>query len=314
MRSNKFVTGILTILFFIVLANLDPASVQAASTDYRTLFDADYYYRTYPDVAFACGADEAALYAHFVRYGMSEGRCGSGEFDVDAYRARYSDLSEALGDNVISYYNHYLSYGRSEGRIATSNGAPFSGVKKKQKSEVPAAAVKTDASAKEQAESASGEAQAESVAQSASVVGSYTTYYEESESRATNIKVAAQRINGVVLQPGETFSFSSTILPRTSANGYVSAPVIINKKMSQGVGGGICQVSSTLYAALLTAGIPATERHPHSLAISYLPAGMDATISGTSKDLKFENIYEKPLKIIASAQSGKLEISLAFQE
>ncbi len=310
MRGNKFVTGILTILFFTVLANYNTASVQAASVDYRTLFNADYYYRTYSDVASACGKDETALYAHFVRYGMSEGRSGSGEFDLDAYRARYSDLEEAFGDSVVPYYNHYLSYGRSEGRIATKDGVPFSGLTKKQKTEDAAKAAKADADATKQ----DSEASAESAALPASVIGSYTTYYEESESRATNIKVAAQRINGVVLQPGGTFSFSATILPRTVANGYVSAPVIINKTMSQGIGGGICQVSSTLYAAMLTAGLPATERHPHSLAISYLPAGMDATISGTSKDLKFKNIYEKPLKIIANAKDGKLEIALAFQE
>lgn len=141
-------------------------------------------------------------------------------------------------------------------------------------------------------------------------LGSYTTAYSAGSSRATNIALAVSRINGVVVQPGESFSFSTAILPRTSANGYVEAPTIVNKKYVPGIGGGICQVSSTLYAAMLTAGLPATERHPHSLQVAYIPEGMDATISGTALDLRFTNIFAEPLQIQAAADQGTLTISL----
>lgn len=84
------------------------------------------------------------------------------------------------------------------------------------------------------------------------------------------------RINGVVVQPGKSFSFSSTILPRTAANGYVVAPIYISGTVGTGTGGGVCQVSSTLYAAMRYANLPATERYPHSLPVTYLPDGYDA--------------------------------------
>ena len=85
---------------------------------------------------------------------------------------------------------------------------------------------------------------------------------------------------------------------------------MVKKKPFPGTGGGICQVSSTLYAAMLTAGLPATERHPHSLQVAYIPEGMDATISGTALDLRFTNIFAEPLQIQAAADQGTLTISL----
>ncbi len=142
------------------------------------------------------------------------------------------------------------------------------------------------------------------------LLGTYTTKYNAKIPRATNVALAANRINGVVLNPGDLFSFTTTILPRTPENGYVSAPVIVNKEFVPGIGGGICQVSSTLYACMLTCGVPALERHPHSLPVSYIPAGMDATISGTAVDLKFVNPYNKPLMISASPDNGSLTVGL----
>jgi len=137
-------------------------------------------------------------------------------------------------------------------------------------------------------------------------IGSCTTYYNEALQRTTNVKLAAERVNGKVLQPGELMSFSDTILSRTIENGYVSAPAIKRYE----IGGGICQVSSTLYAAMCRAGMPAVERHPHSEPIAYLPRGFDATISEGYLDLKIQNIYEWPLKIHAKAENGALTVSL----
>ena len=84
-------------------------------------------------------------------------------------------------------------------------------------------------------------------------------------------------------------------------------------KRGTGTGGGVCQVSSTLYAAMVYAGLPATERHAHSLPVDYLPAGLDATIAGSYLDLKFTNTFSQPLLIQASANGGTLTVTLVLQ-
>ena len=142
------------------------------------------------------------------------------------------------------------------------------------------------------------------------LLSSCTTKYRENQDRALNIRVAASRINGVTLQPGQAFSYSATILPRTVANGYGPGNVISGKTYVKGIGGGICQVSSTLNAAVLRSGIAPIERHAHSRDVGYLPAGMDATISGNTLDYKFVNPYSYPLTISASAQGGVLTVAL----
>lgn len=120
--------------------------------------------------------------------------------------------------------------------------------------------------------------------------------------------LAASRINGVVIQPGESFSFNQAILPRTAANGYVDGYVIMGNRFVPGIGGGICQVSSTLYAAMVSANLPATERHPHSLQVDYIPTGLDATIFGNILDLRFTNIFPQPIQLRAAADQGILTI------
>ncbi len=142
------------------------------------------------------------------------------------------------------------------------------------------------------------------------ILAVYSTKYDDSLPRANNITLAANRINGVVLNKGDVFSFTHTILPRTIENGYVAGPIFVQKEHSKGIGGGICQVSSTLYACTLTAGIPALERHEHGLPVTYIPAGMDATIDGTRLDFKFANPYDKPLMITATPNYGVLTVGL----
>lgn len=112
------------------------------------------------------------------------------------------------------------------------------------------------------------------------MIGTCTTSYVDNIPRATNVALAAQRLTARWYSRA-ALSFSNTILPRTSANGYVTAPIYVSGKKGTGTGGGVCQVSSTLYAAMVYAGLPATERHAHSLPVDYLPAGLDATIAGT---------------------------------
>lgn len=300
MKKKQWVLGFLSILFCLAAVMGAPSQAKAAQNDpYRAVFDADYYYSAYPDLAAAYGRNESALFSHFVAYGIKEGRSGNAEFNLQAYKQRYEDLRNAFGADDAAYCRHYVSFGKSEGRNARADGQITVSV----------------GAAEGNADNKAGqtEKQAANQNEGQNVIGTCTTYYEAGVPRATNVKLAAQRVNGVVVQPGGSFSFSSTVLPRTSANGYVNAPIFISGKHGTGIGGGICQVSSTLYAAMVSAGLPATERHAHSLPVDYLPQGLDATIAGNSLDLKFNNTFSQPLLIQASADGGVLTVTLILQ-
>ena len=137
-----------------------------------------------------------------------------------------------------------------------------------------------------------------------------TNFGGSSASRANNVKLAVSRINGTELMPGEEFSYDKTILPRNSQNGYMAAPVYVGNKVESGMGGGICQPSSTLYVAALYANMEILERHNHSLMVSYLPPGLDATIAEGVLDFRFKNSTEYPIKINASADKGVLTFTI----
>ena len=135
------------------------------------------------------------------------------------------------------------------------------------------------------------------------LVAEYTTSFKGStlsrKNRVNNMSLAAQRINGVVIAPGEEFSMNETILDRSKENGYYLAPAIRNGTYEQEYGGGVCQVSSTLFNAVMMADLPVTERHHHSWPMTYVPIGRDATISTGYKDFKFVNDTEGELVIFA---------------
>ena len=122
------------------------------------------------------------------------------------------------------------------------------------------------------------------------LLSSYTTYFDEkNEARSHNIRLAASLINGTVLQNGDIFSFNTVVGQRTTERGFEKAAIIENGEFVEGVGGGVCQVSTTLYNACLLSGCKAVEYHPHSLAVSYVPPSRDAMVSGTFFDLKIKN-------------------------
>lgn len=296
MKKRQWVFGLIGMLLCAAMVLLQPTETKAATkaerNAYRAVFDADYYYNTYPDVAAVIGNNREALLNHFVNFGVGEGRSASAAFNPQAYRARYADLQQAFGTDMAAYCRHYVNYGKKEGRNGSADGQAF---------------VTTDAQGSMQTTQTTGQNV------SGNAIASYTTSYVDDVPRATNVELAAQRINGVVVQPGDNFSFSATILPRTAANGYVNAPIFVSGRTGMGIGGGVCQVSSTLYAAMVTAGLPATERHAHSLAVDYLPAGLDATIAGNYMDLKFTNTFSQPLLIQAYAEGGTLTVTLVLQ-
>lgn len=137
------------------------------------------------------------------------------------------------------------------------------------------------------------------------LISSYTTNFASStEGRVRNIELAAKYLNGFVVLPGEEFSFNKVVGATTSGKGFQFAKVIRNGQYADEIGGGVCQVSSTLYNALLMSRLEITERRNHSKAINYVPMGRDAMISYGASDLKFINNYSFPI-MIESVISGK---------
>ncbi len=129
-------------------------------------------------------------------------------------------------------------------------------------------------------------------------ISTYSTNFSTSSNeRAYNIELSTKAVNGTLLMPGDVFSYNEVVGERTKARGYKDAPVIVGNKVEAGTGGGICQTSSTLYQAVIRSGIKSVERYNHSLPVSYLPKGFDATVSWGGPDYKFKNTYDFPIYI-----------------
>lgn len=149
---------------------------------------------------------------------------------------------------------------------------------------------------------------AEMLAKVNTKVSSFNTEYgsKSSAERANNIAVAVKAINGTVLMPGDVFSFNDIVGKRTAEKGYKEAPVIVGNKVETDFGGGICQVSSTLYNAILRANVKATERTHHTLPSSYVSLGMDATVDFGNIDYKFKNTLSYPMYIESYTYNGNI--------
>lgn len=142
-------------------------------------------------------------------------------------------------------------------------------------------------------------------------LGSYSTNYGASNAnRAANVANAAKRINGKILGAGEVFSFNGTVGKRTVENGFKEAPEYLNGQTVQGIGGGTCQVSSTLYNAVLYADLGIVYRLNHMFPVSYCPLGQDATVSDTGVDFKFINNTDYPVKIKSSTNGSTITVSI----
>ena len=150
------------------------------------------------------------------------------------------------------------------------------------------------------------EGSAEELANIKDLLGSFTTSFSTSSSnRCKNVSSGASHINGTVLYPGEEFSAYETVAPFTEANGYAMAGSYLNGEVVDSMGGGICQVSTTLYNAVLRAELNVTERSPHSMTVHYVDLSEDAAIAGTYKDFKFVNSTEYPIYIEGYTTSDK---------
>lgn len=141
--------------------------------------------------------------------------------------------------------------------------------------------------------------------------GYFETDYEKStEQRKSNIRLALQKINGTKLESGEEFSFNNIVGERTAENGFKEAKVILGGEYENGVGGGICQASTTLYNAAVRAGLDITEVNPHSLPASYVPLSLDAMVSWGYSDLKFVNNSDGPVYIQTKADDKKVSVTI----
>jgi vancomycin resistance protein YoaR len=142
------------------------------------------------------------------------------------------------------------------------------------------------------------------------VVGSYHTTYGGIPSRLHNVALVAKLIDGALIAPGATFSFNGTTGERTAEKGFQEAPVIINGELQTGLGGGICQVSTTVFNAAYEAGLGIDERTNHALYISHYPLGRDATVNYPDLDLKFTNDTDKWLLLRTFVGTGSLTVNL----
>ncbi|QDP41197.1 VanW family protein [Radiobacillus deserti] len=142
-------------------------------------------------------------------------------------------------------------------------------------------------------------------------IGQYITYFNSNnEERAHNIALAAEAVNNYVVFPGKTFSFNEVVGKRTKEKGYLPAPEIVRGEVSEGIGGGICQVSSTLFNAVDRIGVKILQRYSHSKSVPYVPSGRDATVSWYGPDFSFKNNLNQPLLIRAKAAYGNMEINI----
>lgn len=137
------------------------------------------------------------------------------------------------------------------------------------------------------------------------MLSTYSTRYSTSDKdRTTNLQLATSKINGTVLMPGETFSYNQVVGERTIAAGYKEAPIYVEGEVVDGLGGGICQITSTLYNAVLYANLEIVERSNHQFVPSYVTASRDATVVYGSIDFKFKNNRDYPIKLVCSVSGG----------
>ena len=141
-------------------------------------------------------------------------------------------------------------------------------------------------------------------------LGLYYTIVGGSEDRLHNIKTGGKLLNYTLLMPGEIFSFVRTVGEPSTERGFREAPVIVGEEFVPGVGGGLCQISTTLYNAVLKANLEVMERYPHSQQINYVPAGMDAAVAYDYLDFKFRNSLKYPILVKVNVWGRRLQIGI----
>ena len=144
------------------------------------------------------------------------------------------------------------------------------------------------------------------------LLGTYTTYCGGTDNRVANLKLAVEACDGVELQPGQIFSYNDTLGPRTEERGYREATVIVGGEHAQDIGGGICQISTTLYMACLQSDLAIVERHNHAARIDYVEDGLDAAVVWGGQDFRFQNNSAYPVKITASYDEKEEAVTVSI--
>lgn len=142
------------------------------------------------------------------------------------------------------------------------------------------------------------------------LLGTFSTKYVNNPDRTTNLRLASNKINGKVIMPEEEFSFNKIVGKRTEAAGYRNAAIFSDGQVTDGLGGGICQITSTLYNAVVFANMNITSRRNHMFVPSYVTGGRDATVVYGSTDFKFKNSRSYPIKIVSSVEGGIAKVSI----
>lgn len=138
-------------------------------------------------------------------------------------------------------------------------------------------------------------------------LATYTSYFDaKNETRTANINASIKKLNNLVIPKGKTFSFNQTVGKRTVLAGYETAKVVQDGEFVDGLGGGVCQVSSTIYECILRANLKIVSRAPHSLEISYVPLGGDATVQWNTTDFQFKNDSSTDIRLKVTAKNGAL--------
>lgn len=145
-------------------------------------------------------------------------------------------------------------------------------------------------------------------------IGSYYTSIFGSQQRSSNIQLAAIALDNTVIWPDQVFSFNETVGPRTPERGYLPAPVILMGANNYDYGGGVCQVSSTIYNAALAAKLQIVERHPHSKPVHYVPVDRDAAVAYGGYDLRILNQTGSPIIIKSKVSQGRVWVSILGEE
>lgn len=137
-----------------------------------------------------------------------------------------------------------------------------------------------------------------------------TSLADRTEAQRHNMRQAVIALDGVVIEPGETFSFNQVVGPRTPERGYREAPAFMERDLVKSIGGGICQVSSTVYNAAALAGLTIVERHPHSRRVTSVPPGRDATVWYGMTDLRFQNVHAYPKRLAVRVANDVLFVAV----
>lgn len=137
-----------------------------------------------------------------------------------------------------------------------------------------------------------------------------TSILSKDKNRTANLKTAAKAVNGKIVKKGEIFSFNQTVGPRTEEKGYKEASVLVGEEESRGIGGGVCQISTTIFNAAQKANLQIVERHKHQKEVAYAKNGTDATVNYNDLDMKFKNTSNRDIRINVSIKKNKVNVKI----